>query len=520
LWNAHEAREKLCSAPHLLQDENIRMLNKHSDPIPELTLPKWPFIIGDLCLVCIALAIAILGDWQLTNSQVVACVLSVALGAVLFIVPFVVEFQAREQEQMSVPSEQIEIVARHVKDLEARAAVMANQLGRLEQETTSKKEQPSNSFETAALQTLEDRITQQAKELKAAQVSLEELSAQHATHLAEPVLAAPEPKPDPMLLARLEQLEDKLSEPSPAKISTPKVIQSEAKREAILEAKAEAKAVLKNAAYPKPAAEAEPLQESQPKAKTALTKPNPEPRIRKQAESNLLKRAIQEKKDGAAQAVGRIIEAKTPLVIPENNPKPEGFVPEKVQKEMTAPDPIPVPATAPDDAAVQGLKPDATPLKLPPSEPDAKTKTSFKEPEAVIKAEPILVPETKAEAKPTPKPERVAPAVEVVPDTLFDTDAVAPKSVKHRTKKKDSVCTVHTLIGIGNKPYLRGSGGGLNWDSGIVMEFEAIGKWRWTAPADLDQAIEVQVYRNDEDPDTSGRHSLQAGDKLEINAKF
>jgi hypothetical protein len=52
------------------------------------------------------------------------------------------------------------------------------------------------------------------------------------------------------------------------------------------------------------------------------------------------------------------------------------------------------------------------------------------------------------------------------------------------------------------------------------MEFEAIGKWRWTAPADLDQAIEVQVYRNDEDPDTSGRHSLQAGDKLEINAKF
>ena len=197
------------------------MLNKHSDTIPELTLPKWPFIIGDLCLIGIALAIAILGDWQLSNWQVVACVLSVALGAVLFVVPFVVEFQAREQEQSSVPLEQIAIVARHVKDLEVRATATANQLGRLEQKTASKTEQPTNSFETAVLQTLEDRIAEQGKDLKAAQVALEALRAQHTAHLAEP---------DPVLVARLEQLEAKSLDSSSAKISKTKA-KPEAKKE-------------------------------------------------------------------------------------------------------------------------------------------------------------------------------------------------------------------------------------------------------------------------------------------------
>lgn len=474
------------------------MLNKHSDTIPELTLPKWPFIIGDLCLIGIALAIAILGDWQLSNWQVVACVLSVALGAVLFVVPFVVEFQAREQEQSSVPLEQIAIVARHVKDLEVRATATANQLGRLEQKTASKTEQPTNSFETAVLQTLEDRIAEQGKDLKAAQVALEALRAQHTAHLAEP---------DPVLVARLEQLEAKSLDSSSAKISKTKAkpeAKKEVKSKVMVKTETETETETKTTVDSELKAATEPLQESQPTFKTTPTNKSSEPRSHKKAESNLLKRAIHEKKDGAAHAVDRIIEAKTPLIVPETVPKPEAVVSEKVQKEVTALDPISVSGTASKKAPVQELEPDTTPLKLPSSEPDAKKKTSSKDTEAVIKAEP----------------KQVTPAVEVIPNALFDTDAVAPKSVKNRPKKKDSVCTVLTLIGIGNKPYLRGSGGGLNWDSGVVMEFEAIGKWRWTAPANLNQAIEVQVYRNDEDPDTSGKHSLQVGNKLEIKAKF
>ena len=52
-----------------------------------LTLSKWPFYLGDALLVVTALAIAILGNWQLTDMQVIACVIAVALGAVIFGLP-------------------------------------------------------------------------------------------------------------------------------------------------------------------------------------------------------------------------------------------------------------------------------------------------------------------------------------------------------------------------------------------------------------------------------------------------
>ena len=92
--------------------------------------------------------------------------------------------------------------------------------------------------------------------------------------------------------------------------------------------------------------------------------------------------------------------------------------------------------------------------------------------------------------------------------------------IKKRSKKAKTVVRVHALIGIGNKPYIRGSGGGLNWEHGVVMDFQEIGKWRWEAPADLDTAIEVQIYFNDEDPDIQGKQILEPGKNLEIEAKF
>jgi hypothetical protein len=67
---------------------------------------------------------------------------------------------------------------------------------------------------------------------------------------------------------------------------------------------------------------------------------------------------------------------------------------------------------------------------------------------------------------------------------------------------------------------LRGSGGGLSWEKGILMEFQEIGKWRWVAPSDLDTAVEVQIFRNDEDPDQSGKYTLDPGQKLEVSPVF
>ena len=52
------------------------------------------------------------------------------------------------------------------------------------------------------------------------------------------------------------------------------------------------------------------------------------------------------------------------------------------------------------------------------------------------------------------------------------------------------------------------------------MEFEEIGKWRWLAPADLEAPVEIQLYRNDEDPDSTGKYTLEPGQQLELSPVF
>ena len=77
----------------------------------------------------------------------------------------------------------------------------------------------------------------------------------------------------------------------------------------------------------------------------------------------------------------------------------------------------------------------------------------------------------------------------------------------------------NVMIGIGNKPFLRGEGPGLSWDEGVPMNFIEIGKWSWSPPR-KNASLTVQLYRNDEDPDQTGKIEVKAGDKIEINPDF
>ncbi|CAI8323485.1 MAG: Uncharacterised protein [Opitutia bacterium UBA7350] len=390
------------------------MFRKHSDEIPELRLTKWPFILGDLLLVAIALAIAILGNWQLTDWQVVACVLAVALGAALFVLPFMVEYFARQQENSSVTDHRTTVLANHVKALEARCAVMTDQITRLDQaQEVAPKEQKPRALDAAVLENLEARLDQQASQLKTIEETLDQLRRARVNDTTETpknkVTAKPETKTTP---------KSEIRPPSEAKL------------------------------------------EVKPKTKA-------DPRAAKKTHGQLLKRAIHEKQDQATQAVDRIIESKS--------------------METAQAHPTPKP---------QDKKPE--PQKTEPIEPA----------EPVEQPEPLKTPTDKPLAAPEPAA------------TLFTADAVPVTPAKTRSKKNEAHCIVNSLIGIGNKPYVRGSAGGLSWERGLVMEFEAIGKWRWTPPENLDAPIELQIYRNDEDPDTSGKHTLQPGKTLEINAKF
>ena len=96
-----------------------------------------------------------------------------------------------------------------------------------------------------------------------------------------------------------------------------------------------------------------------------------------------------------------------------------------------------------------------------------------------------------------------------------------PKIENEEKSKKSALTSViaNVMIGIGNKPYLRGEGPGLSWDEGVPMNFIEIGKWAWSPPR-KNASLTIQVYRNDEDPDTSGKFEVKPGEKFELTPKF
>jgi len=79
---------------------------------------------------------------------------------------------------------------------------------------------------------------------------------------------------------------------------------------------------------------------------------------------------------------------------------------------------------------------------------------------------------------------------------------------------------VRVLIGIGNKPYIRGEGPGLSLDKGVPMEFVEIGQWRWITPSPPREPISVRVYKNDEIPAEGEPIVLKPGQTLDVNPVF
>ncbi len=103
--------------------------------------------------------------------------------------------------------------------------------------------------------------------------------------------------------------------------------------------------------------------------------------------------------------------------------------------------------------------------------------------------------------------------------TLFALPESSEKARK--TSKTDTCIIVNSLIGIGNKPYLRGAGGGLSPDKGVPMEFLEIGKWRYVFPPDSQFPIEFSVYKNDETRSDGGEvFQILPNEKLELNLRF
>ncbi|MGF1453330.1 MAG: hypothetical protein ACFB21_14805 [Opitutales bacterium] len=103
------------------------------------------------------------------------------------------------------------------------------------------------------------------------------------------------------------------------------------------------------------------------------------------------------------------------------------------------------------------------------------------------------------------------------PELIEGADGGPPKARK--AGRKDTTLIAQVLIGIGNKPYVRGEGPGLSPDEGVPMEFLEIGKWQWTAP-DSTAPLRVQIYKNDEIPAQEGWIDLEPGQRRSVTPRF
>ena len=416
-----------------------------SDDDFQTTLSKWPFILGDVLLVATALAISILGDWQLSNWQVASCVISVALGAALFVLPYIVEFQVRLREEAEDRTADLRILQRRIVSAQDQVEAMVERMESFEAGLSNlvHAQQPDAAMPAQALEQKIDPLNkeqaEQSAQLKVLAKQVEAL-AKSPDAKADTSSAQGVESPDPDMPA-----EEKVEEPE--KVAPVEVTPDE-----------------------------------------PTTKKKRAPRKPRKPEPSLLQRAIEQKQDKSSEAVSRIIESKSKKSLAEEAPADE-----PTQE-------LPKPETEKSAKVNKRKKP------APQTE------------EHEVKPEPPLeekVPESQDGATIASPEDETAESEDMFGD-------VVPSKVKKRvrTKKSDSAVVASVFIGIGNKPFVRGSGAGLNWDKGIAMEFVEIGKWQWIPPAELKEPVELQLFRNDEDVDSSGKYTLEPGQQLDLSPVF
>jgi hypothetical protein len=74
--------------------------------------------------------------------------------------------------------------------------------------------------------------------------------------------------------------------------------------------------------------------------------------------------------------------------------------------------------------------------------------------------------------------------------------APAKKTVPAKPLGKKTIVIAKSDVGWGNSIYLRGQGGGLSWDVGVLMDCLKKDEWIWSCPSS-DGAITFKFVRND-----------------------
>ena len=141
-----------------------------------------------------------------------------------------------------------------------------------------------------------------------------------------------------------------------------------------------------------------------------------------------------------------------------------------------------------------------------------------------IRANPPVASAPESPSMTAPEPEAVAAPAE----TEEEEDEEVIEEIEEQEEEPAAVAApepaaagtgtaliVNLMIGIGNKPFVRGTGPGLSQDKGVPMSFLGIGRWQWISP-DPEAPATVEVWKNDQSPMGEPLH-ISGGEPLEVD---
>jgi len=102
--------------------------------------------------------------------------------------------------------------------------------------------------------------------------------------------------------------------------------------------------------------------------------------------------------------------------------------------------------------------------------------------------------------------------------TEVDLFAEEVPAVKKTSSKGNTVIIVNALIGIGNKPYLRGDTEPFNSEKGVPMEFSEIGKWKYECQSE--ETLNLSVWLNGTHQSAEGNFMVNPNEQFVIDATF
>lgn len=166
-------------------------------------------------------------------------------------------------------------------------------------------------------------------------------------------------------------------------------------------------------------------------------------------------------------------------------------------------------------AALDSLREEVAELRTRPSAPAAEDEEAEEVEVAPVAAapEPVAAP---AAAEEAPAEEEASEEEEVIEEVEDAPEEEAvPAADEAAPSGTGTALIVNLMIGIGNKPFVRGTGPGLSRDKGVPMSFLGIGRWQWVSP-DPEAPATVEVWKNDQSPMGEALH-LPGGEPVEVD---